>query len=66
MYAIRSYYAAIQAGATKYTSVIGTKALREAVQRKFRRDNGLDFPLDRIVVASGAKPLICRTCLRTT
>jgi len=51
-------WAAIRAGKTKYTATTGTKALKEAIQRKFRRDNGLDFPLDRIVVASGAKPLI--------
>jgi aspartate aminotransferase len=49
---------AIQAGDTKYTSVEGTKALREAIQRKFARDNGLDYGLDQIVVTSGAKPLI--------
>ena len=49
---------AIQAGDTKYTSVEGTKALKEAIQRKFRHDNGLDYPLEQIVVTSGAKPLI--------
>jgi aspartate aminotransferase len=49
---------AIQAGDTKYTSVDGTKALKEAIQRKFARDNGLDYGLDQIVVTSGAKPLI--------
>ena len=49
---------AIQAGDTKYTSVEGTKALKEAIRRKFARDNGLDYGLDQIVVTSGAKPLI--------
>ena len=54
----QSAWAAIQAGDTKYTSVEGTRALKLAIQRKFQRDNALDYPLEQIVVASGAKPLI--------
>jgi aspartate aminotransferase len=50
--------AAIRRGDTKYSPTDGTIAMREAVQRKFERDNGLTFTLQQIIVASGAKPLL--------
>ena len=50
--------AAIHRGQTKYSPTDGTIAMREAVQRKFKRDNGLTFTLAQIIVASGAKPLL--------
>ena len=34
---------AIQSGETKYTDVAGTRALRQAVADKFKRDSGLDY-----------------------
>lgn len=49
---------AIERGETRYAPVDGTIALREAVQRKFSRDNHLDFQIEQIVAASGAKPLL--------
>ncbi len=49
---------AIQRGETKYSPTDGTIAVREAVQRKFKRDNGLNFDLEQIIVATGAKPLL--------
>ncbi|MGO4909979.1 pyridoxal phosphate-dependent aminotransferase [Pseudorhodobacter sp. W20_MBD10_FR17] len=49
---------AINDGKTRYTAVDGTPELKQAIAAKFRRDNGLDFALDQIVVASGAKPLL--------
>lgn len=51
-------YAAIAAGATKYTPTPGVKALRLAVQRKLQRENRLDYPLPSIVIANGAKQII--------
>ena len=50
--------AAIHRGETKYSPTDGTIAMREAVQHKFKRDNGLTFTLQQIIVASGAKPLL--------
>jgi aspartate aminotransferase len=47
--------AAIQAGATKYTPIDGTAELKAAVQRKFVRDNGLDYTPEQILVSAGAK-----------
>ena len=50
--------AAIEAGQTRYTASDGTAALKQAVARKFARDNGLRFGLERIAIAAGAKPLL--------
>ena len=46
---------AINAGQTKYTPVDGTPALKEAIIRKFQRDNGLDYAPDQILVSCGGK-----------
>jgi aspartate aminotransferase len=51
-------YAAIAAGATRYTPTPGVKALRLAIQRKLQRENRLEYPLDSIVIANGAKQII--------
>jgi len=47
--------AAIAAGQTKYTPVDGTASLKAAIQRKFERDNDLDYSPAQILVTSGAK-----------
>jgi len=49
---------AIREGATRYTAADGTLALKQAVQRKFLRDNDLEFTCDEIIISSGAKPLL--------
>ena len=49
---------AAEAGDTKCPPVAGTPALRAAVQRKFRRDNGLDYALEEILVTNGGKQAI--------
>lgn len=54
---------ALDAGDTKYTPVSGTKGLREAICRKFKRENNLDFTFDQIVVSNGAKQSIANACL---
>ena len=50
--------AAIRAGETKYTALTGTPALKDAIQRKFKRDHGLEYDRDEIIVSSGAKQVI--------
>jgi len=57
--------AAIQAGETKYTDVAGTLALRRAVAEKFRRDSGLDYTPDEIIVSTGGKQVIFNAMLAT-
>ncbi len=46
---------AIDAGHTKYTPVDGTPSLKQAVIDKFRRDNGLEYAPEQILVSSGGK-----------
>jgi aspartate aminotransferase len=47
--------AAIQAGHTKYTQVEGIPALKTAIVQKFKRENGLNYQENQIIVSSGAK-----------
>lgn len=54
---------AIQNGNTKYTPVDGTRALKQAVQDKFVRENNLKFDLNQITVGSGAKQVIFNALL---
>ncbi len=56
---------AIQAGDTKYTDVAGTAALRRAVADKFRRDSGLDYAPDEIIVSTGGKQVIFNAMVAT-
>ena len=46
--------AAIDRNESRYTDVAGTLALREAVVRKFERDNGLRYTPEQIQVGCGA------------
>ncbi|MEM9302582.1 MAG: pyridoxal phosphate-dependent aminotransferase [Pseudomonadota bacterium] len=46
---------AISAGQTKYTAVDGTLALKEAILRKYRRDNDLSYEPAQVIVSNGAK-----------
>jgi len=46
---------AIKRGDTRYTAVDGTAALKNAIINKFRRDNGLEYQADQILVSCGGK-----------
>ncbi|MFH1791918.1 MAG: aminotransferase class I/II-fold pyridoxal phosphate-dependent enzyme, partial [Candidatus Omnitrophota bacterium] len=46
---------AIDSGITKYTPAGGTVELKEAVCRKFKRDNGLVYSPSQVVISCGAK-----------
>ena len=46
---------AINKGKTRYTQVDGSPELKAAIIDKFRRDNGLEFSADEIIVSNGAK-----------
>ena len=50
--------AAINAGDTKYTDVAGTAALRQAIVAKFKRDSGIDYKPEEIIVSTGGKQVI--------
>jgi aspartate aminotransferase len=62
---IEAAYAAAKAGQTHYTGATGTPEVREAVASKFRRENGLDYTADDIVVANGAKQIIFNALMAT-
>ena len=55
--------AAIEANDSHYTPVPGTAALRQAISKKFLRDNGLQYTPDQIVVSNGAKQTIANAVL---
>jgi len=48
---------------TTYTPVPGYDDLREAIVHKFKRDNGLNYTKDQIVVSTGAKQSIANVVL---
>ncbi len=56
---------AIQNGDTKYTAVDGTPALKEAICKKFKRENNLDYKPSQITVGSGAKHVIYNAMMAT-
>ena len=57
--------AAIQAGETRYTDVAGTPALRKAVAEKFKRDSGIDYKPEEIIISTGGKQVIFNAMVAT-
>jgi len=56
---------AIHDGDTKYTAIDGTSTLKAAIQRKFARDNALEYRPDEILVSCGAKQTLFNVCMAT-
>ena len=48
---------------TMYTPVEGYDDLRESISLKFKRDNGLNYPKNQIVVSTGAKQSIANVVM---
>ncbi len=46
---------ALQEGFTKYTPAAGIPELKEVICEKLKKDNGLDYKPDQIVISNGAK-----------
>src|ERR1700748_1638795 len=65
LHAIEASHQAALRGDTKYPPQDGTPALKHAIQRKFKRDNGLDFALDEICVTNGGKQAIFNALMAT-
>ncbi len=57
--------AAIRRGETKYTPVPGIVPLREAIARKFKRENGLDYKASQTIVGTGGKQILFNAFLAT-
>jgi len=53
--------AALEAGHTNYPPSNGVLELRKAVVEFYRREMALDYPVDSVIVAGGARPLIYAT-----
>jgi aspartate aminotransferase len=49
---------ALEHGHTHYAPVAGVPELKEAISRKLKRENGLDYAASQIVVANGVKQAI--------
>ena len=64
-HAIEAGYQAGLRGDTKYPPQDGQPALKQAIQRKFQRDSGLDFALDEITVGNGGKQVIFNALMAT-
>ena len=56
---------AINRGETKYTAVDGIDELKEAIIKKFNRDNNLNFLKENISVAPGGKTIIYNAMVAT-
>ena len=64
-HAIEAAHQAALKGDTKYPPQGGTAAMKAAVQRKFKRDNGLDYALDEILITNGGKQAIFNALMAT-
>ncbi|KAJ9530043.1 hypothetical protein QJQ45_023324 [Haematococcus lacustris] len=56
---------ALQRGMTRYTPNTGTTALRKAICKKLKDDNGLEYAPNEVVVSNGAKQSIWQAVLAT-
>ncbi|SDF27286.1 MULTISPECIES: pyridoxal phosphate-dependent aminotransferase [Thalassobaculum] len=57
--------AAIDNNNTKYTAVGGTPELKDAIALKFKRDNGLEYARNQIVVGTGGKQVLYNAFMAT-
>lgn len=64
-HAIEAAYRAALEGETKYPPQDGTARLKDAVQRRFRRENDLDYALDEIIVCNGGKQALYSALMAT-
>lgn len=64
-HAIEAAHQAALKGETKYPPQGGTAAMKAAVQRKFKRDNGLDYAMDEILITNGGKQSIFNALMAT-
>jgi len=64
-YITEAAFAASRGQRILYTAAGGTVALRQAIADKFRRENGLEYAIDEITTANGAKQIIFNALLAT-
>jgi len=56
---------AIRAGDTKYTAVDGTPALKNAIIKKYKKENNLKYSLEEITVGTGGKQVLYNAFMAT-
>lgn len=56
---------AIEENYSRYTPVPGYLSLRQAIAKKLKEENGLDFAPEQIIVSGGAKQSLCNIILAT-
>lgn len=56
---------AINRGETKYTPVAGIPELRQAIVAKFKRENGLDYKPEQVIVGTGGKQILFNAFMAT-
>jgi aspartate aminotransferase len=56
---------AINRGETKYTAVAGIIELREAIAKKFKRENNLDYTANQVIVGTGGKQILFNALMAT-
>ncbi|MBC6716035.1 MAG: pyridoxal phosphate-dependent aminotransferase [Aurantimonas coralicida] len=56
---------AINRGETKYTPVSGIPELRQAIAAKFKRENGLDYKPEQVIVGTGGKQILFNAFMAT-
>ena len=62
----RAAIKAIEGGkAAKYTAVDGIPELKAAIARKFKRENGLDYAANQIIVGTGGKQVLYNAFVAT-
>jgi aspartate aminotransferase len=57
--------AAMRRGETRYTAVDGTPELKRAIAAKFKRENGLDYAPNQIIVGTGGKQVLYNAFMAT-
>lgn len=62
---IDAAFRAARAGQTRYTTVSGTPELKAAIIAKFKRDNGLDYATENIIVGNGGKHVLFNALMAT-
>lgn len=60
---IQAAIKAMEEGKTKYTQTPGIPELRRAICEKLKKDNGLEYDADQIVVSTGAKQCLANAFL---
>lgn len=63
--AIDAAYQSALDGNTKYPPIDGMLTLKQAVKKKFAQENHLDYSLDEIVIANGAKQILFNALMAT-